>query len=400
MENRRNFLLIGVVYIVLIMLFSVVQIHAQTSERKIVVWKSGVSEAVKTKISREHGMRIKNLSLINGEVVMTGGRDLEALKKDPNILRVDDDLTVQAFGSADKEMAIKGKIAPIFLAEQLPWGIDKVDAELAWSAASTAPRIKVGIIDTGIDLTHMDLKANIKGGVNTISSRKSYTDDNGHGTHVAGIIGAIKNTIGVVGVDPRADLYAIKALDRNGSGYFSDIIEGLDWAIAHKIQVVNMSLGAPAGNASLASAILRAHNAGIIIVAAAGNDGVEAVSYPAAYPEVIAVSATDKNDTIAYFSSFGPEVDVSAPGVGIYSTYKGGTYATMSGTSMATPHAAGEAALVLSFPITAPYDANGDGKWQPEEVQAKIQNTSKDTGDSGWDKYFGWGRINAFLAIQ
>jgi len=390
MEKRKNLLLIGAVYIVLIVLFSVAQTHAQVSERKIVVFKPGVSEAVRTDISRAYGMHVKHLPLINGEVVMVGGRALRDIEHDPNVLRVDDDLIVETFAKSNVVTT---------LSETLPWGVDKIDAELAWNYASTAPRIKIGIIDTGIDLTHPDLKANIKGGVNTISSRFGYADDNGHGTHVAGIIGAVHNTIGVAGVDPRADLYAIKALGRNGSGYFSDIIEGLDWAIANNIQVVNMSLGAPSGNQSLADAITRAHNAGIVLVAAAGNES-GAVSYPAAYPEVIAVSATDSNDIFATFSNFGPEVAVSAPGVNVYSTYKGGKYATMSGTSMATPHVVGVAALVLSKPITSQYDANTDGIWQPEEVLKKMEDTSTDLGVPGFDNYYGYGRVNALAAIQ
>jgi subtilisin family serine protease len=173
----------------------------------------------------------------------------------------------------------------------------------------------------------------------------------------------------------------------------------LDWAIANNIQVVNMSLGAPSGNQSLADAITRAHNAGIVLVAAAGNES-GAVSYPAAYPEVIAVSATDSNDIFATFSNFGPEVAVSAPGVNVYSTYKGGKYATMSGTSMATPHVVGVAALVLSKPITSQYDANTDGIWQPEEVLKKMEDTSTDLGVPGFDNYYGYGRVNALAAIQ
>lgn len=406
MVKRSNFLLIGGVYMVLLVLFTVVaQTHAQPSERKIVVFKAGVSEILRTKIASNHGILIKHLSLANGEVVMTGGQALRDLEKDPNVLRVDDDLMVQAFGlpavaSAEEGLKVSAKSStPVQAPEQIPWGISKINAISAWGIASTGPRVKIGVIDTGIDLTHPDLKANIKGGVNTISSRKSYADDNGHGTHVAGIIGALHNTIGVVGVDPRADLYAIKVLNRNGSGYFSDIIEGLDWAVVNNIQVVNMSLGASEGNQSLLDAINRARVAGIVIVAAAGNSAGP-VSYPAAYPGVIAVSATDSNDAFAYFSSFGPEVAVAAPGVDVYSTYKGGTYATLSGTSMATPHVVGVVALVLSGPIPAVYDTNSDNKWQPEEVEKKIEDSSLDLGTSGFDNQFGWGRVDALVAVQ
>jgi subtilisin family serine protease len=379
--------------------FSITQVHAEPSSRKIVVFKPGVSETVRSEIVRTHGISVKRLHLINSDVVITGGASLKEIEKNPNVLRVDDDMVAQALGNNDARAQAKGKTPVLPPAEQLPWGIDRIDAEQAWGITALTPKIKIGVIDTGIDLSHADLKTNIKGGVNTISSRQSYADDNGHGTHVAGIIGALHNTIGVVGVDPNADLYSIKVLNRNGSGYFSDIIEGLDWAIANHLDVVNMSLGASSGNASLQDAIKRTHDAGIVIVAAAGNESGPVI-YPAAYPEVIAVSATDQNNAIAYFSNFGPEVDVSAPGVNIYSTYMGGKYATLSGTSMASPHVAGTAALVLSLPISFGYDANGDGKWQPEEVLKKIQDTATDKGTPGFDNWFGAGIVNAYLAIQ
>jgi subtilisin family serine protease len=398
LEKRRNVVLIGVVYAALFVWLSIAQAHAELSSRKIVVFKPGVSETVKAEVIRHRGTSLKRLSLVNGEVVMTGGKPLEELKKNPHVLRVDDDIIAQTFERNDMRAEARGKTTPPPPPEQLPWGIDRIDAEKTWDVIS-GPRIKIGVIDTGIDRTHPDLKANLKGGVNTISPLKSYTDDNGHGTHVAGIIGASHNTIGVAGVNPMADLYSIKALNRNGSGYFSDIIEGLDWAIANHLNVVNMSLGAKTGNQSLADAIKRTHDAGIVIVAAAGNES-GAVSYPAAYPEVIAVSATDRNDVFASFSNYGPEVDIAAPGVSIYSTYKGGTYATMSGTSMASPHVAGEAALVLSHPISATYDLNGDGIWQPEEVLKKIQDTATDLGAEGFDNWFGAGLVNAYLAVQ
>ena len=215
---------------------------------------------------------------------------------------------------------------------------------------------------------------------------------------MAGTVAALNNTVGVVGAGPDIDLYAIKVLNRNGSGFLSDIIEGLQWAAANGIQIANMSLGTTSNVQSFHDAITAAYNAGITLVAAAGNNG-GTVNFPAAYSEVIAVSATDINNNLASFSSRGPEVDLAAPGVSILSTYKGNAYATLSGTSMASPHVAGSAALVINSPIGA-YDANFNGQWDPAEVKQKLQDKAVDLGTVGFDNLFGWGLVNAFAAVQ
>ncbi len=340
--------------------------------RKIVVFDTNVlNEPAREALLAKFGeiIKIKNLDLIDAKVVLLPPKAEKALRQHPGILRIDDDVIVEALVKG----GISAKPAPIQSAEKLPWGVNRIDADLIWDT-TTGESIKVAIVDTGIDIKHPDLLVNIKGGINTINSSIGYNDDNGHGTHVAGIIGAIDNTIGVIGVGPKINLYAVKALNRNGSGYLSDIIEGLDWAIAKNIQVVNMSLGTTANIESFHDAVKRVNQAGIVQVAAVGNNG-GAVNYPAAYPEVIAVSATDSNDTIASWSSRGPEVDLAAPGVNIYSTYKGTGYATLSATSMASPHVAGVAALVLTQ--TAKCDIDSNGSCSPLEVQQRLQNTAE-----------------------
>jgi len=229
--------------------------------------------------------------------------------------------------------------------KEIPWGVKRVNAAAAWDYTA-GEGVKVAIIDTGMDYTHPDLAANYKGGYNAIVSTMSPMDDQGHGTHVSGTIGAVRDLKGVVGVAPKASLYAVKVLDKNGSGQYSWIVAGIEWAIQNKMQVINMSLGGGSGTEALKQVMIKAKAAGIAVICAAGNDSGP-VNFPAKYPEAIAVSASDSADKIASFSSRGPEIVVIAPGVNVYSTRKGGGYTTMSGTSMACPHTAGLAALAV-----------------------------------------------------
>ena len=376
--------------------FSAAQAN-ENGDRKIVIFQTGLNEAAKDEIiAHAGGVKLKNLDLIGAKAVWVPSRAAAAkLASHLSVLRVDEDVVVYALAKG----GVAGKPAPAPQpAQVLPWGIDRVDAELVWPSGNTADPVKVGIIDTGISDKHPDFLANIKGGVNTVNSNKSWNDDNGHGSHVAGVVAALNNDIGVIGAGPAADLYAIKVLNRNGSGFLSDVIEGIQWAVANGMQVINMSLGTGSDIQSFHDAVIAAKNAGIVVVTAAGNSG-GSVIFPAAYPEAIAVSATDDTDTIASWSSRGPEIDLAAPGVSIYSTYKGTGYATLSGTSMAAPHVAGSAALVLNIAVGV-YDVDADGKWDPDEVQKKLQDRAVDLGDAGFDDLYGWGLVNAYSAVQ
>ena len=328
----------------------------QAAPRKIVVFQEWfVNEPAQAALVRNvGGVIIKHLDLINAKAVYLPPQAQAPLEARPEILRIDDDLVIEAI---DKPAGKPGKPQPPPPAQALPWGVNRIDSELAWDS-STGAGVNVAILDTGIDLDHPDLQANIQGNVNLINPRKSGDDDNGHGTHVAGIVGAINNTIGVVGVAPGIYLYAVKVLDRTGSGWLSDLIEGLDWCVKNGMEVVNMSLGSSGDNQSFHDAITAAYNAGTTQVAAAGNDGGP-ILYPAAYSETIAVSATDSSDGIPSWSNSGPEIDLAAPGVSINSTYKGGTYTVLSGTSMAAPHVAGTAALVIAYGVTGPDSVKG-----------------------------------------
>lgn len=240
-------------------------------------------------------------------------------------------------------------------AEQ-PWGIRRVNAAASWETprgqgAGTA----VAIIDTGISRSHPDLAGVVIGGFNALDPKKpeAWDDDQGHGSHVAGTIAGKRDGKGVVGVAPMAKLYAIKVLDSDGNGGYSSVIAGIEWAVQKGIKVANMSLGADEGSEALKRAVTAASRAGLTIVAAAGNSGGP-VGYPAKYPEAIAVAASDAKDGVAEFSSRGPEVDFIAPGVAVKSVKMEGGWEELSGTSMATPHIAGLAALAVAKGASSP----------------------------------------------
>ncbi|MGQ4871095.1 MAG: S8 family serine peptidase [Candidatus Thorarchaeota archaeon] len=298
--------------------------------------------------------------------------------------------------------------------DTLDWGVDDVDAEQVWGGGEDAvdvvqgnvdgSGVKVAILDTGIDYTHPDLDDVYAGGYDFVDDDSDPKDGNGHGTHCAGIVAAEDNGEGVIGVAPHASIYAVRVLDNWGSGYTSDIIAGIDWAIDNGMDVISMSLGGGDYDQAFDDAVDRAYNAGIVVVAASGNDGKGTISYPAAYDNAIAVGAIDSDHNLADFSNYGPEQEVVAPGVDIYSTmptytvtlnywFMGGcsqNYDRMSGTSMATPMVAGVVALILS--------ANPD--LTPPEVRDILHTTSVDLGSAGWDQYYGYGEVNAKAAVD
>lgn len=242
----------------------------------------------------------------------------------------------------------KAPIEPTPVLDEAPWGTKRVQAVEAM-AVTQAKDIKVCIIDTGIDSDHPDLVGTFVGGRSFVAGNASFEDDQGHGTHVAGTVAAISNNGGITGVS-QASLYIVKSLDRNGSGTSAWIADGIDDCTQNKVDIISMSLGSPAAfgpDRLIAQAVERALEADIYVFAAAGNDR-QAVNYPAALEGVEAVSASDRFDRIASFSSRGPRVDLICPGVDVKSARMGGGYVGLDGTSMATPHCAAIMALTLS----------------------------------------------------
>jgi thermitase len=271
------------------------------------------------------------------------------------------------------------------------WGMRKVEATEAWDATKGSSSIKIAILDTGVDLDHPDLSGKISKVINFTSSTTA-DDVYGHGTHVAGIAAAdTDNGIGVAGLGYFSSIADVKVLGDNGKGYYSWIAEGIIWAADNGAQVINLSLGGSSASSTLEDAVNYAWSKGVIVVAAAGNNGNSTPFYPAYYSNSIAVAATDANDNLASWSNRGDWVDLAAPGVSIYSTLKDGGYGNKSGTSMATPHVSGLAALVF----TVVSDSNGNGILN-DEVLSRIEAGADDIGLSG----IGRGRINAFKAVS
>lgn len=230
----------------------------------------------------------------------------------------------------------------------IPWGVQQVKAPLAWST-TTGHRIKIGVIDTGVDFSHPDLRHSLARGINLLNRSMLPHDDNGHGTHIAGTIAAANQVQGMIGIAPRAQIYPVKAFDNNGSAFVSDIILGIDWCVRNKVNIINMSFGMKTRSKALLTAITNAYNAGVIVVASSGNDGKRrAVDYPARYPQTISVGATNKLRRVAPFSNRGAYIDIYAPGDKILSAWLRGKYHEMSGTSMATSHVSGAIALLLA----------------------------------------------------
>lgn len=271
------------------------------------------------------------------------------------------------------------------------WAIEKVQAPAAWDITKGSSDVSIAILDTGIDLDQPDLAAKIVLSANFTGS--ATTDDTyGHGTHVAGIAAAqTNNALGVAGLGRDSSLMNGKVLGDDGQGYMSWVANGIIWAANNGASVISMSLGTTSSSSAVQDAVNYAWNKGVVVVAAAGNNGNTTPFYPAYYTNCIAVAATDSSDTLATFSNRGDWVDMAAPGVSIYSTTRGGNYGYMSGTSMASPNAAGLAGLIFAVAT----DTNGNGRLN-DEVRTRLEGGCDAIGVTG----IGSGRINALKSVQ
>jgi len=267
--------------------------------------------------------------------------------------------------------------------------LTKIQANLAWDIHTGGTGAVVAIVDTGVDIQHPDLSSKIVAGYDYVNNDNNADDDQGHGTHCAGIATASTNNgVNVAGVSWGARIMPVKVLSSTGSGTTSNIIKGVDFARLNGADVISMSLGGGGYTQAFQDAINNAWNAGKIIVAAAGNNGNTTVQYPANYANVISVASTTSTDAKSSFSTYGTWVDVAAPGSSILSTANGGGTTTMSGTSMATPVVAGLAALLRTKNTAASNAA----------IRDRIFNTSD--AISGTGSYWIYGRVNAYRAVN
>jgi thermitase len=343
---------------------------------------------------------------------------LETLRHDPRV----------AFAELDYAVHAADVITPNDPGWPDQWGPLKINAPVAWGITAGTPDVVIAVLDSGIRLNHPDLADNLwinpgetpgndldddgngkiddfqgwhfyhawNGQVFVPEEDNHVADDFGHGTHVAGIAAArINNDRGIAGMAGGSRLMTVKVLDQHGDGWYSDVARGIVYAADNGARIINLSLGGAPSSETLQEAVNYAHAHGVLAVAATGNDG-GAVLYPAACEHVLAVAATDRNDGRPSFSNHGPQVDVAAPGVGIYSTWYTTDYLTKSGTSTAAPHVSGLAALIWSVRAGL----------MPSQVTRMITRTTADVnGDGtsalpGWDEYLGWGRIDAGRALS
>lgn len=320
--------------------------------------------------------------------------------------------SVDGVVSVSSENRVRTLFTPDDPGTTYQWALDTVDAYEAWDVTMGTHEVVVAVLDTGIDWNHPDLAANMwtnddgYHGYNIVDDNWFPMDDNihgydasddwvanlytYHGTHVAGIIGAVTdNAVGMAGL-AQVRLMAVKVMNESGEGTDGMVASGIRWAVDHGADIVTMSLGVEGTSTTMVNAVNYARNNDVVMIAAAGNDGTSVVSYPAAYPQVIAVGATDDTDRRASFSNYGTNLDVVAPGVMIYSTQGGTGYQYLSGTSAAAPHVAGVAALMLTVSPAL----------EPEEISSIINQTATDISQTAYDPTTGWGIVNAFRAVE
>jgi subtilisin family serine protease len=387
MLNKKTLMVFMLVFSLLISTTPLFVSAAQPEKINVII---GFHAEPDVALIKAHNGEVKNIMpQIHAVVATIPETAMAALQNNPKVRYIEEDKYVQLLQS-----------------QPVPWGVNRIDAERVWSS-NTGSGVTIAICDTGIDYNHPDLATNCIFGASFVDyTPDDPMDDNGHGTHCAGIAAALNNDIGVVGVAPQASLMPVKILNSNGGANFSWVAQGIIWAADHGADVISLSIGYSQPVLSWQNACNYAYyDKGCVVVAAAGNSGNppgkgDNVEYPGRYDSVIAVSATGSNDKRARWSSTGSDVELAAPGVDIYSTLWDDTYGYKSGTSMSCPHVSGVAALVLAGPVDPTYDSDNDGVWDSNEVRQKMDDTAEDLGDSGRDNWYGYGLVDAEAAAS
>ncbi len=417
----------------------------------IVKFKSGVTEKAISSINRQHGTSVISASKQGAfkRLSVPAGANAEDLvyiySRNPKVEYAELNYIAHAYWTPND---------PLF---PYQWNFYNpryggINMKSAWAIQRGNPSVIVAVIDTGVayenyaesksrggksggSKSRADKAGSLKGksgggssgnvteyylapdlantnfvaGYDFVNDDAHPNDDEGHGTHVTGTIAqSTNNGIGVAGIAFNTSIMPVKVLDKNGSGTYADIAEGIYFAANNGAVVINMSLGGPNASTTLEDALAYAYNRGVTIVAAAGNDGTDVIGYPAAYDDyVIAVGATRYDETLSYYSSYGPSLDIVAPGGDtnvdqngdgyvdgiLQQTFGSSTndwgYYYYQGTSMATPHVVGVAALLIANGLTG-----------PDNVRDALQSTAKDLGPEGWDETYGWGRVDAAAALN
>lgn len=350
----------------------------------LVTFKKNPGKADKNLLTKNGGKIKKSFHLVPVIAVNLSENSIKALNKNPNVVSIEDD---GVFKKNDAEL-------------DNTWGVKHINTGQVHDNGNKGDAVKIAVLDTGIDYNHTELSGAYVGGYDFVNNDNDPFDDDGHGTHCAGTIAGADDDTGVVGVAPNAKIYALKVLDDTGSGNFSDVISALQWCVDNGIQVTSNSYGSTRNpGTAVQLAFDNAAAAGVTSIAAAGNSGRSngkgnTIEYPGKYSSVISVTAVDSNNERASFSSTGSEAEIAAPGVGVSSAQLNGGYVDGNGTSMATPHVAGVAALMIAGGIA---DQNGDGNIN-DEIRSRLQQTAVDLGNAGRDPHFGFGLVDAFEA--
>ncbi len=281
-------------------------------------------------------------------------------------------------------------------ADFIGWGVRRINATKAWNDTQ-GEGMRIAVLDTGIDWTHLDLGGVVAGGIciicnSSTTSAYSWLDHNGHGTAVAGVIGAQRNGFGVLGVSYRAELYAVKVLNDSGVGFVSDVAAGIDWSVQNQMNIIVMSFSSPDFTQAEADAVQNAYSKGLLLVASAGNNGPAdgTVGYPAAFPSVMAIGAIDYGNQVPSWSSRGTQIDLAAPGVGINTTWIDEQYVSLSGTSMSAPYVAASAALVWS----------ASRNLTNLQVRSILERTAHPLGSSVRDIATGFGLVDSLRSVN